>query len=169
MRFSAPFQPLPGVFALYGEQSGSEPYLTRAADLRRRMKRLLDPPESQSKRLNLRERVARIEYTITGSEFESTLTLYHATAAIFGYAEARRRLRLHTPTFLRFTDGERSFPASMRPTGCRSEAWRRCMGRSLRGLRRSDTATPCSTSSSCGAAMKTLRLIRSIRAASMAR
>jgi hypothetical protein len=100
---------LPGVFALYGEQANAEPYLTRAADLRRRMKRLLDPPESQSKRLNLRDRVARIEYTVTGSEFESTLTLYLATAAIFGYAEARRRLRLHTPTFLRFTV-ENEFP-----------------------------------------------------------
>lgn len=100
---------LPGIFALYGKQEGSEPYLTRTADLRRRMKRLLDPPESQSKRLNLRDRVARIEYTVTGSEFESTLTLYHAAAAIFGYAEARRRLRLHTPTFLRFTV-ENAFP-----------------------------------------------------------
>lgn len=100
---------LPGVFALYGKQEGAEPYLTRAADLRRRMKRLLAPPESQSKRLNLRDRVVRIEYTVTGSEFESTLTLYHATAAIFGYAEARRRLRLHTPTFLRFTI-ENQFP-----------------------------------------------------------
>ena len=99
----------PGVFALYGKQEGSEPYLTRAADLRRRMKRLLAPPESQSKRLNLRDRVARIEYTVTGSEFESTLTLYHATAAIFGYAEARRRLRLHTPAFLRFA-ADNEFP-----------------------------------------------------------
>lgn len=100
---------LPGVFALYGKQEGSEPYLTRAADLRRRMKRLLAPPESQSKRLNLRERVERIQYTVTGSEFESTLTLYHATAAIFGYAEARRRLRLHTPAFVRFA-AENEFP-----------------------------------------------------------
>jgi len=100
---------LPGVFALYGEQANSEPYLTRAADLRRRMKRLLAPPESQSKRLNLRDRVARIEYTITGSEFESTLTLYQAASSIFGHAEARRRLRLHTPTFLRFT-AENEFP-----------------------------------------------------------
>lgn len=99
----------PGVFALYGKQEGSEPYLTRAADLRRRMRRLLAPPESQSKRLNLRDRVARIEYTVTGSEFESSLTLYHATAAIFGYAEARRRLRLHTPAFLRFA-AENEFP-----------------------------------------------------------
>jgi hypothetical protein len=100
---------LPGVFALYGEQAASEPYLTRAADLRRRMKRLLAPPESQSKRLNLRDRVVRIEYTVTGSEFESTLTLYQAAAGIFGYAEARRRLRLHTPTVLRITL-ENEFP-----------------------------------------------------------
>jgi excinuclease ABC subunit C len=94
---------LPGVFALYGARAEDEPYLTRTADLRRRMRRLLDPPESQSKRLNLREKVARIEYRITGSEFESSLVLYHAAAALFGYAEARRRLKLHTPCFLRLT------------------------------------------------------------------
>lgn len=94
---------LSGVFALYGARLGDKPYLTRAADLRRRMRRLLAPPESQSKRLNLREKVARIEYCITGSEFESSLVLYHATAALFGYAEARRRLKLHTPYFLRVT------------------------------------------------------------------
>jgi hypothetical protein len=100
---------LPGVFALYGKQEGSEPYLTRAADIRRRLRRLLAPPESQSKRLNLRDRVVRIEYTITGSEFESTLTLYHASATVFGHAEARRRLRLHTPAFLRIAM-ENEFP-----------------------------------------------------------
>jgi hypothetical protein len=100
---------VPGIFALYGQQENAEPYLTRAADLRRRMKRLLAPPESQSKRLNLRDRVTRIEYTVTGSEFESTLTLYHAATSIYGYAEARRRLRLHTPTVLRMTM-ENQFP-----------------------------------------------------------
>jgi excinuclease ABC subunit C len=100
---------LPGVFALRGPRAGDEPYLTRAADLRRRITRILAPPDSQSKRLNLRERVATIEYTITGSEFESTLTLYHAAASIFGMAEARRRLRLHTPFFLRFT-AENAYP-----------------------------------------------------------
>ncbi len=94
---------LPGVFALCGAREGDEPYLTRTADLRRRMRRLLAPPESQSKRLNLRERVARIEYCVTGSEFESSLTLYHAAVALFGYAAARRRLKLHTPYFLRLT------------------------------------------------------------------
>jgi excinuclease ABC subunit C len=100
---------LPGVFALCGARPEDAPYLTRTTDLRRRMKRLLDPPESQSKRLNLREKVARIEYCVTGSEFESQLVLYHAAAAQFGYEEARRRLKLHTPYFLRMTM-ENSFP-----------------------------------------------------------
>jgi excinuclease ABC subunit C len=102
---------LPGVFALHGPNPADEPYLTRAADLRRRIVRMLAPPEpptegkpQQSKRLNLRERVARIEFTVTGSEFESALCLYHATAAIFGLERARRRLKLRTPYFLRFTE-----------------------------------------------------------------
>jgi hypothetical protein len=111
---------LPGVFALHGPrvegQPEAEPYLTRAADLRRRITRILAPPEpsadgrpAQSKRLNLRTRVARIDYTVTGSEFESTLTLYHATVSVFSQTEARRRLRLHTPFFLRFT-AENAYP-----------------------------------------------------------
>ena len=100
---------VPGVFALCGAREGDAPYLTRTADLRRRMRRLLDPPESQSKRLNLREKVARIEYCVTGSEFESSLVLYHAASALFGHAEARRRLKLHTPYFLRMTM-ENAFP-----------------------------------------------------------
>ena len=99
----------PGVFALRGESG--EPYLTRAADLRRRLRRLLAPPEQldaagqtvPSKRLNLRNRVRSIEYTRTGSDFESTLLLYHASRQAFGAEEARRRLRLHPPYFLRVT------------------------------------------------------------------
>jgi excinuclease ABC subunit C len=99
----------PGVFALCGPRAEDAPYLTHTTDIRRRTRRLLDPPESQSKRLNLREKVARIEYTLTGSRFESSLVLYDATAAHFGHAEARRRLKLHTPYFLRLTI-ENEFP-----------------------------------------------------------
>jgi hypothetical protein len=101
----------PGVFALRGEDENSEPYLTRTADLRRRLRRLLAPPEAVdeqgrpvlSKRLNLREKVRWIEYTRTGSDFESSIVLYAATRAAFGAEEARRRLRLHAPYFLRIT------------------------------------------------------------------
>ena len=100
---------LPGVLALFGPRQEDQPYLTRAAGLRRRITRILAPPDSQSRRLNLRDRVARIEYTVTGSEFESTLTLYHASAAVFGLDEARRRLKLRTPFFLRFT-AENAYP-----------------------------------------------------------
>ncbi len=94
---------LPGVVCLRGERESDEPYLTRAADVRRRLRRLLDPPAEQSKRLNLRERVRWIEYTVTGSEFESLLLLYDAAAAIFGVAAARKRLKLYPPYFLRLT------------------------------------------------------------------
>lgn len=101
---------LPGVFALRGESETAEPYLTRAADMRRRLTRLLAPPEVnaegvavQSKRLNLRDRVRRIEWTVTGSEFASLLTLYTAARSIFGAEQARKRLRLHAPYFLRLT------------------------------------------------------------------
>ena len=99
----------PGVFALRGE--AGEPYLTRAADLRRRLRRLLAPPEAldadgqpiPSKRLNLRARIRFIEWTRTGSDFESTLLLYRAARSAFGPDEARRRLRLHAPYVLRIT------------------------------------------------------------------
>ena len=94
---------LPGVFALRGPDPTAEPYLTRAADIRRRITRLLAPPDSQSTRLNLRDRVATIEYTITGSEFASLLLLYDASSAVFGPDQARKRLRLHAPYFLRLT------------------------------------------------------------------
>lgn len=100
-----------GIFALRGERETDQPYLMRAADLRRRLRRLLLPPETVdaegrpvlTKRLNLRDRVRSIEWSLTGSEFESILLLYRATHALFGEAEARKRLRLHCPYFLRVT------------------------------------------------------------------
>jgi len=103
----------PGVFALRGEREGDEPYMVRGADLRRRLRRLLAPPEEVdeagrpvlSKRLNLRERVRWIEWTRTGSEFESSLVLYCAMREVFGPEAARKRLRLHPPYFLRVTMG----------------------------------------------------------------
>ena len=94
---------LPGVFALRGPDPTAEPYLTRAADIRRRVTRLLAPPDSQSKRLNLRDRVANIEYTVAGSEFAALLLLYDASSAAFGPEQARKRLRLFAPYFLRLT------------------------------------------------------------------
>jgi excinuclease UvrABC nuclease subunit len=99
----------PGVVCLRGHDEAAQPYLTRAADVRRRLRRLLDSPEAVdeagrpvlSKRLNLRERVRWIEWTRTGSEFESAVVLYCAARENFGPTEARRRLRLYAPFVLR--------------------------------------------------------------------
>src|SRR5277367_178162 len=91
-----------GIFALFGADPKAEPYLARTTNLRRRLKRFLDAKPTQTKRLRLTERVARIEYTATGSDFESTLALYNATNQAFG-DRARKRLHLYAPYFLRMT------------------------------------------------------------------
>ncbi len=92
----------PGIFALFGADSKAEPYLARTTNIRRRLKRFLDAKPTQTKRLRLTERVARIEYTVTGSDFESSLALYSATHQAFG-ERARKRLHLYAPYFLRMT------------------------------------------------------------------
>ena len=65
-----------GVFLLRGDSEAAEPYITKTANLRRRLERLLGAPEERSRRLNLRERVRWIEYARTGSDFESGFLLY---------------------------------------------------------------------------------------------
>jgi excinuclease UvrABC nuclease subunit len=89
------FQELPAaaaVFLLRGEEG--EPYVSKTANLRRRMQRLLGRPPENSKRLNLRDRVREVAFTQTGSEFESQILLYRLLRQSFPktYA-ARLRLR----------------------------------------------------------------------------
>lgn len=83
----------PAVFLLRGE-AGSEPYVSKTANLRRRLQRLLSVPEERTKRLNLRDRVRAIEYTATGSDFESGFLLYKLLRETFPKTySARLRLR----------------------------------------------------------------------------
>src|SRR6516162_4246916 len=63
------------VFVLRGE-TGSEPYVGKSLNLRRRLQRLLGAPERQSRKLNLRDRVRQVEWWATGSDFEASLLLY---------------------------------------------------------------------------------------------
>jgi excinuclease ABC subunit C len=72
----------PAVFLLRGDDPQSEPYVSKTANLRRRLQRLLGPPE-HSRRLNLRDRVRWIEFTPTGSDFESGFLLYRALRSTF--------------------------------------------------------------------------------------
>jgi excinuclease ABC subunit C len=99
--FFAQFAAAPAVFALRGADESAEPYVSKTANLRRRLQRLLAPPESQSKRLNLRERVVKIEYSLTGSDFESVLLLYHTLRREFPETY-QKRLRLRSTPVVRF-------------------------------------------------------------------
>jgi excinuclease ABC subunit C len=89
-----------GVFALFGSDPHAEPYLSRTPNLRNRLRRLLDARPDQSKRLRLAQSTARIEYSITGSDFEALLLLYDASVQAFG-DRARKRLHLRPPVLLR--------------------------------------------------------------------
>jgi excinuclease ABC subunit C len=73
----------PGVCLISSREASAEPYLIRTADLRRRLERLLGPPDPTSKRLNLREFAHIARYCETGSVFEQTLAYYHNAKQIF--------------------------------------------------------------------------------------
>ena len=82
------------VFSLRGDDGNSEPYVSKTANLRRRLQRLLSLPEERTRRLNLRNRVRWIEYTLTGSDFESGFVLYQTLREAFPKTYSNRlRLR----------------------------------------------------------------------------
>jgi excinuclease ABC subunit C len=73
----------PAVCLIQSAEATAEPYLIRTADLRRRLQRLLGPPDPSSKRLNLREFAHIVRYRETGSAFEQALTYYHQAKHYF--------------------------------------------------------------------------------------
>ena len=64
------------VFALYGAEARAEPYIGRTPNLRARLERLLQPSAKHPRRLHLAGLVRRIEWQLTGSEFESLLAQF---------------------------------------------------------------------------------------------
>ncbi|MGB9071397.1 MAG: hypothetical protein WCC22_01905 [Terriglobales bacterium] len=93
----------PAVFLLRGADASAEPYVSKTANLRRRLQRLLSPPEERTKRLNLRDRARSIEYTLTGSDFEAGFLLYQLLRAVFPKTYAHRlRLRFATLVKMHF-------------------------------------------------------------------
>jgi excinuclease ABC subunit C len=84
----------PAVFLLRVDDPQSEPYVSKTANLRRRLQRLLGAPAEHSKKLNLRDRVRWIEYSPTGSDFESSFLLYRLLRSTFPNTYSHRvRLR----------------------------------------------------------------------------
>ncbi len=86
--------PAPAVYLVRGNDPQSDPYISKTANLRRRLQRLLGTPTEHTKKLNLRDLVRWIEYTPTGSDFESGLLLYRVLRSVFpGTYSDRLRLR----------------------------------------------------------------------------
>ncbi len=98
----------PAVFLLWPKEG--EPYLSKTALLRRRLSRLLKQREKPSRLLNLRHTVARIEYQLTGSAFESAVVIYDQARRLFPdrYLEL---LRLRMPPYVKIVLGN-PFPRS---------------------------------------------------------
>jgi excinuclease ABC subunit C len=90
----------PAIFLLRGEDSQAEPYVSKTANLRRRLQRLLGPVEERTKKLNLRDRVRFIEYIPTGSDFESGFLLYAVLRATFPKSYSKR-LRFRFAPFVK--------------------------------------------------------------------
>jgi excinuclease ABC subunit C len=91
----------PAVFALYGAESHAEPYIGRTPNLRGRLERLLQPSPKHPRRLQLAGRVRRIEWSLTGSDFESLLAQFSLLEQVYG-AKALERMHLGAPAFVRY-------------------------------------------------------------------
>lgn len=72
---------LPAVFLLWPKQGA--PYLSKTAQLRRRLRRLLKERDRPSRLLNLRHTAARIEYLLTASALESSVVHYETAKRHF--------------------------------------------------------------------------------------
>jgi excinuclease ABC subunit C len=96
------------VFALYGADAHAEPYIGRTPNLRARLERLLLPSPKHPRRLQLASRVRRIDYRLTGSDFESLLLQFDMLETIYG-TKCLERMHLGAPTFIRFL-GSNAYP-----------------------------------------------------------
>jgi excinuclease ABC subunit C len=90
----------PAVFLLRGTDAQSEPYVSKTANLRRRLQRLLGSPDERTKKLNLRDRIRLIEYSLTGSDFESGFVLYQVLRSSFPKTYSNR-LRFRFAPFVK--------------------------------------------------------------------
>ena len=96
------------VFALYGADAHAEPYIGRTPNLRGRLERLLRPSAKYPRRLQLAGRVRRIEWRLTGSEFESRLLQFDLLQEVYG-TKSLERMHLRHPAFVRYL-GSNPYP-----------------------------------------------------------
>ena len=100
------------VFALYGAEARAEPYIGRTPNLRARLERLLQPSAKHPRRLHLAGLVRRIDWQLTGSEFESLLVQFDLLQNQYGTKcpeACLDRMHLRAPAFVRFL-GSNAYP-----------------------------------------------------------
>jgi excinuclease ABC subunit C len=90
----------PAVCLIELRDKTAEPLLIRTQDLRRRLQRLLGPPDAASKRLNLREVASNIRYRLTGSRFEQTFAYYLLAKNLFPN-RYHKLMRIRPPAVLK--------------------------------------------------------------------
>jgi excinuclease ABC subunit C len=103
--FFAALPPRPAVclIQLHAKNAeNAEPLLIRTQDLRKRMQRLLGPPDPTSKRLNLRDLTRTVRYRLTGSKFEQSYT-YCQNARHHLPHRYTKLMRLRPPAVLKVT------------------------------------------------------------------
>ena len=98
--FFAALPSKPAVCLVELNDSNAEPLLIRTQDLRRRLQRLLGPPDPTSKRLNLRALARGVRYRPVGSTFEQSLTYYQHAKKLFPQ-RYRDLLRMRPPAVLK--------------------------------------------------------------------
>jgi excinuclease ABC subunit C len=98
--FFAALRPRPAVCLIEARAASAEPFLFRTQDLRRRLQRLLGPPEPGTKRLNLRDLARSIRYRLTGSQFEQAVVYYQIAKHLFP-KRYRKLTRLRPPAVLK--------------------------------------------------------------------
>lgn len=98
--FFAALPPDPAVCLIESKQVSAQPLFIRTQDLRRRLQRLLGPPDPSSKRLNLRDFAKSIHYRLTASPFEQTFAYYQNAKELFP-TRYRDMLRMRPPAILK--------------------------------------------------------------------
>jgi excinuclease ABC subunit C len=98
--FFAALPPHPAICLIEPKELSAEPFLIRTQDLRRRLQRLLGPPEASSKRLNLRDLIRGIRYRLTASPFEQIFAYYRQAKQLFP-GRYQKLLRIRPPAVLK--------------------------------------------------------------------
>ncbi len=100
--FFAALPARPAVCLIQPHSENAEPMLIRTQDLRKRLQRLLGPPDPASKRLNLRDLTKLVRYRLTGSKFEQSFTYYQNAKHHLPHRYTKV-MRLRPPAVLKVT------------------------------------------------------------------